>query len=69
MVSEKSGLPSHGVDSYLATYFGMTPRQIKRLSTDERELRPIGDGEGVQLQRLEPSTSASRDFKDQDREA
>src|SRR5258706_12792746 len=37
IVSEKSGLPSHGVDNYLATYFGMTPRQIERLSTDERD--------------------------------
>jgi hypothetical protein len=29
IVNEDSRLPSHGVNGYLATYFGMTPRQIK----------------------------------------
>jgi hypothetical protein len=37
IINEKTGLPSHGVDNYLATYFGMTPQQIKRLSPDERD--------------------------------
>ncbi|WP_315834443.1 hypothetical protein [Bradyrhizobium prioriisuperbiae] len=37
IVSKKSGLPSHGVDSYLAKHFGMTPREIKRLNKDERD--------------------------------
>ena len=37
IVNEKSGLPSYGVDNYLATYSNMTPRQIKRLRADERD--------------------------------
>jgi hypothetical protein len=37
IVSEKSGLPSHGVDNYLATYFDMTSRQLQKLNKGERD--------------------------------
>jgi hypothetical protein len=36
IINQDTGLPSHGVDGYLATYFGMTNRQIARLSDDKR---------------------------------
>jgi hypothetical protein len=37
IVNEQSGLPSHGVDSFLATYFGMTKREIESLNEKARD--------------------------------
>lgn len=37
IVNEATGLPSDGVDTYLAHYFGMTERAIDRLAQEERD--------------------------------
>lgn len=37
IVNENSGLPSYGVDDYLARYFGMTPQKVKKLTEAERD--------------------------------